>query len=863
VATFPTPEDAPHLRAVSMMRRPPRSSVVPPSSPVLSNRRPDRCLHVLFSHPPPWLLVWAALLATVHAQTVTPGVPTTLQAARAVLALSPTEAASKLPCRIRGVVTCSNRRAELLFVQDATAGVYIYSQDNHPTLGDVVEVVGTSAQGLFSPIVVADRIVPLGRSELPPPRPIAIEELSSGRHDSQWVEVQGVVIRQSVEWGHLVVQLASGSARLSVRILEFDSQQLPSWVDARVKIRGVAATAYNNRRQLVGFHLLTQSPQFLEVLRPPTPDAFSVPIRSSASLMAYSPEGASEHRTRLQGIVTWAWPGQGFYLRDASGDVRVIATNTTSPQPGDIVEAVGFAAPTLNRPVLLEAVYRTTGQTNPPTPRLVSAREASEGAADSELITLEGVVLKVGERHDNHSALVVEADQTVFRARYQDAWTIPEAHRVVGGKVRVTGVCVQHSPDARTSDGFSLWLRGPEDFSLLEPSPVWRQQQARWLLGGSGAFVLLGAAWVALLRQRVRVQTRQILQREAALEERFLDLFENANDIIYSHDLHGVLNSINKAGQEILGRTEEELLGTSIESLIEPDDIPIARKHIASKIAGAPRTSYEIRVRAKNGQPLVLEVNSRLLFKDGTPAGVHGIARDITDRKEAEEALRSSERQLRHSLEERDRLGRDLHDGIIQSIYAAGLTLDDCTRVLKAEPEIAERRLKAVTADLNHVIRDVRQFIGRLEQDPLSGAEFKSSLQTLASTVNGRSPTRVEVQIEDNAAQRLHSHQAAHLLQVAREALSNSIRHGNASRVVFSLLSSRSGLQFQIQDDGSGFDPSDTDRKGRGLRNIAARADRLGAWLRIQAKPGEGATISLDLPPEEHHEPEHPSPPRR
>lgn len=817
---------------------------------------------MLFSRLLIRLVLWASLLATADAQTNVPATPGSLEVASAVLALSPGEAATRIPCLIRGVVTCSNRRADLLFVQDATAGLYIYSQENLPTLGDVVEVRGTSAQGLFSPIIMAERVTIVRRGELPAARPIAIEELSSGRHDSQWVEVQGVVIRQSVDWGHLVVQLASGSSRLSVRILEFDPQQLPNWVDARVKIRGVAATAYNNRRQLVGFHLLTQSPQFLEVLRPPTPDAFSLPIRSSASLMAYSPEGASEHRARLQGVVTWAWPGHGFYLRDASGDVRVIATNS-SPQLGDIVEAVGFAAPTLNRPVLLEAVYRKIGQTNTPTPRRVGAREVSEGAADSELVVLEGIVLKVGERHNDHSALVLEADQKVFRARYQDSWTVPEADRMVGGKVQVTGVCVQDSPDARSSDGFSLWLRGPEDFRLMESSPVWRQKQARWLLGGSGAFVLLGAAWVALLRQRVRVQTRQILQREAALEERFLDLFENANDIIYSHDLNGVLHSINKAGQEILGRTEEELLGTSIESLIEPEDLPIARQHLASKIAGAPRTSYEIRVRAKNGQTLVLEVNSRLLFKEGTPAGVHGIARDITDRKEAEEALRSSEQQLRHSLEERDRLGRDLHDGIIQSIYAAGLTLDDCTRILKPEPETAERRLKTVTADLHRVIRDVRQFIGRLEQDPLSGAEFKTALQALALTVNGRSPSHVETRIDENAAQRLHSHQAAHLLQIAREALSNSIRHGKAGRVVFSLQSTRRGLQFEIQDNGCGFAPSETDRKGRGLRNIAARADRLGAWLRIQAKPGEGTTISLDLPPEEPHAPEHPSPHRR
>lgn len=810
-------------------------------------------------------LAWMTLVTLAVAQSPSDNPPSEITTARAVLELSSIDAEKKIPCRIQGVVTCSNRRGELLFVQDSSAGVYVYFLENLPKQGDLVEVHGTSAQGLFSPIVLADKITVLRRDALPTPLPVAIEELAFGRHDSQWVQVEGVVNRQSVDWGHLVIVLASGSARLEVRILEFDAEKAPSWVDARVRIRGVAGTAYNQHRQLIGFHLLTQSTNAIEVIRPPPLDPFSVPIRSSASLMAYSPGGGAEHRTRLQGVVTWSWPGRGFYLRDSRGDVHVLPSEHINPQPGDVVDAVGFAAPTFNRPVLRDAMFRKTGQTLAPEARRTSLRDAADGSADGELVTLEGIVLKAGEHHRDHSALVIESEQRVFRARYQNAWPIPDPHRLVGGKIRVTGVCTPDSSDHKATQEFSLWLRGADDCAILESSPVWRQRQARWALGSLGGVVLLGAVWITLLRHRVGIQTKVVREREAALEERYLDLFENANDIIYSHDLQGVITSINNSGQELLGRTEKELLGTNIESLIEPEDLPIARKQIASKIAGAPRTSYEVRVRARNGQSLILEVNSRLLFENGKPVGIQGIARDITDRKEADEALRSSERQLRASLEERDRLGRDLHDGIIQSIYAAGLNLDDCTRMLRPEPENAERRLKAVTADLNRVIREVRQFIGRLEQDPLSGAEFKTALQSLALTSSGPNPARVEARIDDIAAQRLHSHQATHLLQIAREALSNSIRHGNARQIVFSLHTTRGGLQFEIEDDGSGFAPSDTDRKGRGLRNIAARADRLGAWLRIQAKPGEGTKISLELPTEDTYgtSPENPSPARR
>ena len=803
-------------------------------------------------------LIWQTLAATAADPEPT---PSSLATAHQVLSLSPNDADRKIPCTLRGVVTCSARRGDLLFVQDATAGVYVYCQDAYPAQGDRVEVVGFSARGLFSPIVMADRIQVLGRAELPTPRVVAIEELAFGRHDAQWVEVRGIVTRQTDDWGHLLLRLASGSARLEVRILEIDAQASRPWVDAEVRIRGIAGTTYNDHRQLTGFHLLTQNTSFIEVVRPAAADPYSVPLRSSATLMAYAPGGMSEHRTKLAGVVTWSWPGHGFFLRDQAGNVHVLPAQDDHPEPGDTIETVGFAAPSLDRPVLWDALFRKTGHTQVPAARPASVAEASSGSVEGELVVLEGIASHAREKHAGHASFWVEGHPTAFRVRHREDGALPASQDLAGSQIRVTGVCTRDpSPSEGATRGFSIWLRTAQDLEIVRESPAKRHRRAQWTLGGLGAFVLVAGAWTAALRHRVQTQTRVIRQREAALEERWLDLYENANDILYTHDLEGVLTSVNKAGQDLLGLRAQDLVGTHIQSWVAPEDLPLVRRQIESKLAGMPRTAYELRLRLPSGQTFVLEVNSRLLHKDGSPVGIQGIARDITDRKEAEEALRSSERQLRASLEERDRIGRDLHDGIIQSIYAAGLSLDDCSRILRPEPDTAERRLKAVTSDLNRVIRDVRNFIGRLEQDPLSGEEFKTALQALAVTLGGRHPTRIETAIDDAAARRLHSHQATHLLQIAREALGNSLRHGAPTRVVFSLNPSRGGLQFEIQDDGCGFDPSVPAPKGRGLRNIAARADRLGAWLRIHSSPGQGTHIILELPAEDPHASPDPNP---
>ena len=122
-------------------------------------------------------------------------------------------------------------------------------------------------------------------------------------------------------------------------------------------------------------------------------------------------------------------------------------------------------------------------------------------------------------------------------------------------------------------------------------------------------------------------------------EERYRDLVENAHDIIYSHDLEGNYTSINKAGETITGYTQEEVLSMNMVDSVAPEDIEKAKELIAEKMQGEKVSAFELNILSKNGRRITVEVNTKLVFHNGVPVGVQGIARDITERKSLEDQL--------------------------------------------------------------------------------------------------------------------------------------------------------------------------------------------------------------------------------
>ena len=148
--------------------------------------------------------------------------------------------------------------------------------------------------------------------------------------------------------------------------------------------------------------------------------------------------------------------------------------------------------------------------------------------------------------------------------------------------------------------------------------------------------------YTAYIRDLSEQKRAEAAVRES--EERYRDLIENANDIIYTHDLSGVLTTWNRAGEQITGYRAEDIQGMNIANLVAPDHLERARRMIARKVAEGGRTAYELDIFTKDGRRLTVEISSRLARQPGKAPHVQGMARDVTERKRAEQSLKEADR---------------------------------------------------------------------------------------------------------------------------------------------------------------------------------------------------------------------------
>jgi signal transduction histidine kinase len=203
-------------------------------------------------------------------------------------------------------------------------------------------------------------------------------------------------------------------------------------------------------------------------------------------------------------------------------------------------------------------------------------------------------------------------------------------------------------------------------------------------------------------------------------------------------------------------------------------------------------------------------------------------------------------------VRERERIARDLHDGIIQSIYAAGLHLEEASAALPAAGAPRER-IQTVLDELDRISGDIRRTIFDLRSASLDSLDAEEIVREAADELRANTLVSLDVAVEGGWRPELTAAQADQLRQVVHEAFSNVLRHAQAKHVTVRLACSGRALALEIRDDGVGFDlPQAAERAregtGQGLANLRHRAELLGANLRIESAPGQGTLLSLTMP---------------
>ncbi len=203
-------------------------------------------------------------------------------------------------------------------------------------------------------------------------------------------------------------------------------------------------------------------------------------------------------------------------------------------------------------------------------------------------------------------------------------------------------------------------------------------------------------------------------------------------------------------------------------------------------------------------------------------------------------------------VDERQRISQELHDSIIQSLYAVGLALEDLPELMAENRSEALARLDRSIDAIHQTIRDIRNFILGLRPEMLDEADLASGLHSLAAEFQLNTMIDLELRLAEPLPELLPA-TSAHLLAMTREGLSNVARHSGATRASLELSAEDGTLRLIIGDNGRGFDASEArGRQQHGLANLRSRAEAMGGSLIVQSEPGAGTRLEARIPGDAH-----------
>jgi len=386
------------------------------------------------------------------------------------------------------------------------------------------------------------------------------------------------------------------------------------------------------------------------------------------------------------------------------------------------------------------------------------------------------------------------------------------------------------------------------------------------------AIIIGQALLIALVVFALRRMSRDVAERmqheqemeesEVALREseaRYRSLIETQVDVIVRWDHHGAITFANDCWHRMTGVPPGEESQPGMADLVHVDDLDKVKDAMRA-ITERGRSQQTNRVRTVDGWRWFEWDGGAITDDSGAIVEFQGVGRDVTERVQVEEALRTSLADLGHSEEqlrllaqrqvtirdeERKRLGLDLHDDVCQEIVGIGIMLESIrSRVGEVSAETAGE-FDRMGGYLGKLVDHLRLLARELQPLQLHALGLQGSLRTLGE---GMSTETCLVAVRfPTLIPRLAEDAEVGVYRIAQEALTNAVRHANAATVELVLTIVEGRLRLEVSDDGRGFDPGDR-TNALGLVGMEERALSLGGRLSIRSRPDEGTTVCLECP---------------
>jgi signal transduction histidine kinase len=502
----------------------------------------------------------------------------TLTQIRQIRELSADEARMQYPMRVRAVVTYFDPHAKTLFVQDDTAGSWVFEtfQETNLYAGDLVELTGASwAIGNLGNALKPSSIRVLGKAPLPKPKPVTYETMASGKEEGLRSQVQGVIRKMAYQSGLLELGIAAGNDRFSVYLPRFETRPLPTnLIGARVEVAGVCSMKLDDQGLITGLWYYAPDLDSISVLHAPAADPYHEPTQPINKLLRYDTWASFGEKVKIAGVVTYWLPSGRLFLRD---ETRSVAVDLMQPwthadpkgryvdpppfpdlKPGDLIEAVGYRSIVEGQLSVVDAEVRLAGHGHPPAPRNVSPQEALNSDLDGELVSLQGRLIESESRHAGKATdqiLSLLAGNTLFEAELVDPG--PASFKAPQNSlVRVTGVNTVQTDPWRRARFFRLLMRDSQDATVLHAPPWWTLRIASQIGAVAVLLIVAGLAWIVILRRQVALSTAGLRRANERLKE--LNALKSNFISMVSHEIRTPLALIQSSG-EILGRYLERL----------------------------------------------------------------------------------------------------------------------------------------------------------------------------------------------------------------------------------------------------------------------------------------------------------------